>query len=155
MNENDLQQKIREKVLERIKRGVPMRSRAYFVVRAAASAVVSLLVLALSAYILSFITFSVHESGEQFLLGFGGRGLQTFFVLFPWLPTTLDIVLILFLEWLLQGFRFGYRLSLATLFGAVLVISTVAAALISATPFNGQLLGLADRGRLPIIGQVY
>jgi TM2 domain-containing membrane protein YozV len=155
MNEHDQQLKIRENVLGRVKRGVPMRSRAYFVARVAASAIVSVAVLAISAYVLSFIAFSVHESGEQFLLGFGGRGIQTFLVLFPWLPAIVDIALIIFLEWLLQGFKFGYRLPLIALFAVVLIASAAIAAAIYITPFNGQLLDMADRGQLPVIGHAY
>ncbi|MDR3571671.1 MAG: hypothetical protein P4L81_05780 [Candidatus Pacebacteria bacterium] len=154
MNEQDLQKRIRENVLERVKR-VPIRSRAYFIARIALSAIVSLFVLALSAYVLSFIAFSLHESGEQFLLGFGIRGIQTLFVLFPWVPTIADILLVIFLEWLLQGFKFAYRIPLITLFAVVFTMSGVLAAGIYSTPLNGQLLGLADRGNLPLIGQAY
>lgn len=156
MNERDLQLEIQNKVLERLKRGgVLMRSRWYFVGRIALSAAVSLLVLALSAYIISFIVFSLHESGEQFLLGFGARGVQTFLALFPWLPALADVALVVFLELLLQGFKFGYRVSLLTLFCIVLAASGMLAAAINLTPFNLQLLGLADRGDLPVIGQAY
>jgi TM2 domain-containing membrane protein YozV len=156
MNDRTLQQKIRENVLERLQRGsAPMRSRAYFIARAALASAISILVLALSAYVLSFIAFSIHESGEQFLLGFGVRGIQTFFSLFPWLTAFLDIVLILALEWLLQSFKFGYRFSLLVLFGAVALASALVASAIALTPLHGALLGLADKNDLPLIGDMY
>jgi TM2 domain-containing membrane protein YozV len=154
MNENDVQ-KLQRNVLERVKRGVPMRSRAYFVGRIFATAATAVLVLAVSAYVFSFIAFSLHESGEQFLLGFGSRGIQTFFVLFPWIPAIADILLIVLLEWLLQGFRFGYRIPLLTLFLVALILSGALALAINATPLNDQLLDLADRGQLPLIGPAY
>ncbi|HEV3245376.1 MAG TPA: hypothetical protein VG102_03385 [Candidatus Paceibacterota bacterium] len=155
MNEHDLHNRIQQNVLERLKRGVPMRSRAYFIVRLTVLAITSLLVLALTAYVLSFIVFSLHESGEQLLLGFGLRGVQTFLILFPWLPAIVDVLLIVFLDWLLQGFAFGYRVPLLVLFCVTLAASGVIAAVINGTAFNGHLLDLADRGDLPILGQAY
>lgn len=156
MSEQDIQQNIQQKVLERLKQGgVRMHSRAYFAARVLLAGAISLVILLLSAYVLSFISFSIHESGEQFLLGFGMRGVGTFFALFPWLATLIDIVLIAILEWLLQSFRFGYRVSLLMLFGIVLVASGLIASAIALTPLHGTLLGLADKGDLPVMGEVY
>jgi len=156
MSEPNLQQKIQQKVLERLKRGdVHMRSRSYFIARAVLAIAVSVLVLLLSAYVLSFIAFSIHESGEQFLLGFGTRGVETFFTLFPWVSIVIDILLILALEWLLQSFKFGYRISLLLLFGIVIVGSGLIASAISLTPLHMSLLGMADRDDLPVIGEMY
>lgn len=156
MNTDTLEQRIRQKVIDRVERGgVTMRSRAYFVARAGAAIAVSVLVLLLSAYVLSFIVFSIHESGEQFLLGFGRRGVQTFFTLFPWTILGVDIASIAFLEWLLQSFKFGYRISLLALFGAIVLVSILLASTINLTPLHGDLLERADHGNLPIIGEMY
>jgi len=156
MNNENLQQNIQKKVFERLKHGnIPMRSRAYFIVRATIAILLSVLVLALSAYVLSFIAFSIHESGEQFLLGFGERGLYAFLGLFPWFTLIIDIALIFLLQWLLQSFKFGYRFSLLAVFGAVVFVSIVAAGLIDLTPVHNDLLGMADRGELPIGGELY
>jgi hypothetical protein len=156
MSDANLQQEIQQKVLERLKRGdVRMRSRAYFLGHIILAAALSVLVLILSAYVLSFIAFSIHESGEQFLLGFGIRGVETFFELFPWLAILIDVVLILILEWLLQGFKFGYRISLLLLFGIVIVVSGLIASAIALTPLHMSLLGMADRDDLPVIGEMY
>lgn len=156
MNNDNLQKKIEQKVLERLRGGkIAMRSRAYFATRVTLTIAVSLLILMCSAYILSFIAFSIHESGEQFLLGFGGRGIRTFFALFPWLALLADIALILFLEWLLQKFKFGYRISLLALFGAAAAASALIAFAIGLTPLHGNLLDLADRGNLPVLREMY
>jgi hypothetical protein len=156
MSDANLQQEIQQKVLERLKHGdVRMRSRTYFLGRIFLAAALSLLVLVLSAYVLSFIAFSIHESGEQFLLGFGVHGVEIFFALFPWLAILIDIVLILILEWLLQSFKFGYRISLLLLFGVVIVVSELIASAIALTPLHMSLLGMADRNNLPVIGEMY
>jgi len=156
MNEEALKQRIQGNVLDTVHAGTAhMRSRAYFVLRAAAAITLAVLALALSGFVLSFIAFSIHESGELFLLGFGARGIAVFFNLFPWLSLMLDGVVILALEWLLAGFRFGYRVSLLSLLAAVFGASAVLAALVYALPIHSLLLDAADRGQLPILGGLY
>ncbi|MBI5004505.1 hypothetical protein HZC00_05440 [Candidatus Kaiserbacteria bacterium] len=153
---NDLHQEIQQKVLARINHdAVHMRSRAYFAVRVVLTALLTAFVLALSAFVLSFILFSIHESGEDILLGFGFLGVRTFLVLFPWVPLALDIGCILVLEWLLQGFKIGYRLSLLTLFAGIGIVSALLALLVALTPLHGILLDRANHGALPILGDPY
>ena len=156
MSESNLHQRVQQKVLERLNRGdVHMRSRTYFLSRIVLAAALSLLVLILSAYVLSFVAFSIHESGEQFLLGFGVQGIETFFALFPWVSIIIDIVLIGILEWLLQSFKFGYRISLLFLLVIVIVASALLASAIALTSLHMSLLGMADRNELPVVGEMY
>lgn len=151
-HELDLKE-MQQKVLARVKAGdVRMRSRAYFLVRLIATIVVALIALSLSAFILSFIVFSIHASGQQFLLGFGMQGLITFLALFPWLHLAIDLALIVLLEWLLQGFRFGYRFSLLSVFAGVFFASAILAFALGMTPLHQMLLDEADQGRPPLGG---
>ena len=54
---------INNEVLERIKSGkAHMHPRAYFVAQIIVTVAVAVLALALSAFVLSFIIFSIHES---------------------------------------------------------------------------------------------
>jgi len=156
MSEDNLPQEIQQKVFERIRGGkARVHTRAYFAARIILTAAVALLALAVSTFVLSFILFSVHESGEQFLLGFGGRGVATFLALFPWLLLIADIVLLFVLEWLLQGFKWGYRFSLLSVFLTVLILSAALATLLSFTPLHRALLDRADRNDLPVVGNMY
>ncbi len=156
MSEHNRQQEIQQNVLARIRGGAAhMHSRSYFVGRVAVTITAAILSLSLSTFVLSFILFSIHESGEQFLLGFGTRGAATFIGLFPWVPLMVDITLWFLLEWLLQGFKIGYRFSLLSIFLVLLVSSTVLAVVVNLTPLHGMLLNRADRGQLPIIGGMY
>jgi len=156
MNDQNLQQEIQQKVLERIKSGkVRMHPRAYFVVQIIVTLAVAVLALALSVFVLSFIIFSIHGSGEQFLLGFGSRGVATFLMLFPWVMLIIDLAIIFLLEWLLQGFKLGYRISLLSVFLGVFILSALLAVIVDLTPIHQVLLGRADEGDLPIIGQLY
>lgn len=156
MNEEAMTQDIQRGVLERLHREkISMHSRAYFGIRLVLLALLSIIALSLSAFVLSFIVFSIQQSGQQFLLGFGAQGVRTFVTLFPWTSLVFDIAVLFVLEWLLQSFRFGYRFSLFNLFVAVMVASGTLALIVNATPLHRALLDRADRGELPIVGQMY
>ena len=154
--ENNSQPHIQERVLEKIRKGeVGMRPRLYFVAQVAAVAALALVTLALSIYVLSFILFSIHESGEQFLLGFGGRGLLTLAELFPWLTLLLVVALFVALEWLLRYFKFGYSFSMLRIFLSIAAVAVVGSAAVTLTPLHAFLLDRADRGALPVFGGIY
>jgi hypothetical protein len=153
---NDQHNSITESVLEKIKSGnVRKFPRAYFVLRVVATLFVSFLLLVVSSFVFSFMLFSFYESGEQFLLGFGWQGILAFLTLFPWLLFALDIILLVVLEALLQGFKFGYRIPLINIFLGVFAISLIAGALINLTPIHAILLQRADNNQLPFVGGAY
>ncbi len=143
-------------MLQKVRSGaVRARSQSYFVFRLAITILVALVALAVSVFVVSFILFSIHESGEQFLLGFGSRGILTFLSLFPWTLLALDVLILTLLEWLLQGWKIGYRVSLLSVFLAIFIASSLLGLAANFTPLHGSLLRMADRGELPIIGDTY
>ena len=147
---------IAQKVLERVSAGkVQMRSKTYFVVRVAMTAFLAILTLAVSVWVVSFIFFSIHESGELFLLGFGSRGVVVFLSLFPWLSLIIDLGLLFLLELLLQRFKFGYRTPLLSIFVGVLLVSIILGIAFDFLPIHSMLLDRADSGQLPVIGEMY
>ena len=132
-----------------------MHPRIYFVARIILLAAVAVITLALAMLVLSFAFFSIHESGEQFLLGFGQRGFVAFIMLFPWLPLLLTLLLVLLLDYLLRYFKFGYRISILEVFLVALAVVVGAGILINVTPLHATLLNSADHDNLPIIGPLY
>ncbi len=156
MNQDHSTNSIEKAVLDKVREGkVRRRPRSSFIVHVLATMAVSVLLLVASAFVISFIIFSIHESGEQFLLGFGLRGVEVFLTLFPWLLVIVVIVLVLLLEWLLQRFKFGYRTPLLNIFLGIGGISILLGTLISFTPLHSILLGFADKDQLPLLGQTY
>jgi len=132
-----------------------MRPKYYFVLRLVSTITIGFLTLIVSVFVVSFVLFSVHESGEAFLLGFGKQGILTFISLFPWALVVVDIALVVFLEWLLRGFKFGYRFSLLAIFIGIFLLSIVLGVIVNFTPLHQTLLGEADRGALPFGNDVY
>jgi len=156
MNDNNIEQNIQNKVLEKIRgHKVAMRPKIYFVSRLILTILFTFLALIVSVFVISFVFFSIHESGEQFLLGFGNNGITTFLSLFPWQFFLLDISILLVLEWLLQGFKLAYRISFLVVFLAIFVTSTFLGLLVNFTPIHGILLDQADKGILPVVGEIY
>ena len=147
---------LKTKVLEKIKSGgVHRRPRIYFVAQVALIAMLLVIALILSVFVMSFVIFSVCESGEQFLLGFGRQGIATFFLLFPWAPLLLDVFLLTAIEFLSRRFKFGYRVSVARLAATIFAFALFGSIVLDLTPLHSMLLGRADRDELPVVGEWY
>lgn len=147
---------IKERVLEKIERGeVSMRSRAHFALQTALVAALLALAAVLAAFVGSFALFSVRQSGADLLLGFGGRGVATFFALFPWFSLALLLALLVAIELLVRRFRLGYRTPLLVALAALALGAAALAYALAATPLHSALLDRADRGELPILGEFY
>jgi len=143
-------------VLEKIRRKeVSMRPKIYFIAKLAVVIFLSVLLFLGLIFTLSFVFFSIHESGEQFLLGFGSRGVITFFELFPWAIIAFCMVVFFLLEWTLRRFKFSYRLPLLRIFLYTIVAAVVLGILFTFTPAHTALLKKAEVGELPVVGGMY
>ncbi len=146
----------KKQVLEKIHRKeIFMYPKIYFIGRVVLIISLSILVFVSLVFCLSFVSFSIHESGEQFLLGFGNHGALVFLKLFPWAFIVSTVFLLVALEWMLRRFKFGYRLPMMRIFLYTLVITILASAIATITPFHGNLLKKADNGELPFVGGLY
>jgi hypothetical protein len=153
---NTPSENIKNTVLEKIRHGdVVMRPKAYFVMQVILVVTVAILALIASSFVASFAFFSVRESGELFLLGFGVRGVLTFISLFPWCTLIIAGVLVFLFEWLLRHFKFTYHQPILALFFAFLALVFIGGIFITLTPFHTDLLNLADKGELPVVGELY
>jgi hypothetical protein len=104
----------------------------------------------LSIFIFNFILFSIRINSHDAFLAFGPRGIQGFLIFFPWLTLMLDVVMIVILEWLIRKFRFGYRIPMLYIVGAILALTFVAGfALDRGTYFNDRLMDRAEHEGLP------
>ena len=164
MNENNKQpnnqvdslRDMKSRVLAEIKTGkINMRPRFYFVIQVVALIVVAFITLLISSFLVSFIIFSIVESGRMFAFGFGLRGFFIFFALFPWVLFLIEIGLIVLLQWLIKQFKFGYRTSFAVLLLVILCVSVGISIIIESTPIHPALLRRAEQKSLPIFGVLY
>ena len=147
---------IKNKVFEKIRKGnIRIKPRIYFVMQVVLLVALSFLALALAVFIMSFVIFSLQESGEQFLLSFGHRGILTFLVLFPWTIFIIDILLFVIIEWLLRRFKFGHRIPVLYIFATIIGVAFIFSVIINFTQFHSFLLNKADNDELPVLGKWY
>ncbi len=147
---------IQQNVLERIHNGgVEMRPKAYFTLRTVLFDIAMIALFLLALFALSFVFFAIQENDEQYLLGFGGRGLAEFVMLFPWLMLAAAVILLGSLEALLRRIKFGYRVPIVRLFLATIIVGIVGGIVLQRTPLHSSLLQSAEQGELPGIGRLY
>ncbi len=132
---------LKDKLMKDIESGkVAMTPRLYFTARLAALFTVSALILVITVFIVNFIFFSIRINGDETLLRFGPRGLGAFLWFFPWHLAVLDVALVVFLQYLLRRFSFGYRIPVLYLVGALIVgAGLIGFALDRGTPFNDRM----------------
>lgn len=148
---NEKYNNIIEKVNAQISSGkVGMRSRAVFVLKSIVLVCLSLFVFLATTLMVNFIIFSIHMQSTDAFLGFGPRGWYAFVVFFPWLLLAVDALGTILLIMLLRTFRFGYRVPLLYIGGAVLIVAFLFGfALERHTPMNDVLMREANRPEMP------
>ncbi len=149
---------IKDSILQKINsHEVLMRPKKSFVIKTVVLVLLAGLILLMSAVMFNFIFFTIRLNGQGYLLSFGSKGFWLFLKIFPWGLFVVDIASILFLEWLLQKFRFGYRMpGLFLLLGLLVVASVLGFTADRATPLNDRLLHQADMQHLlPALDSFY
>lgn len=148
---NEKYNTIIEKVNAQISSGkVEMRSRAVFVLKSIALVLLSIFVFLASTLIINFIIFAVHMQSADALLQFGPRGWYAFLTFFPWRLLVVDVLGIILLIMLLRTFRFGYRVPLLYIGGAILIAASVFGFVLEQhTPMNDVLMREANRPEMP------
>lgn len=142
---------LKDRVLGKIRRGeVSMHSQLYFALRIAALLLVVFSALAVSIFLCTFIIFTVRVNLQDALTHTGPSGWWFFARFFPWHLLILDIALLALTEWLLRGFRFGYRSpTLYLLFALVAFAIATALFLDRDAGFNDRMLTRAHMNGLP------
>ena len=150
--DNELSQhNMRDDILQKIREGrLSMKSKPAIVFRLIALILVSIFILVISAFLISYIIFNLKVSGHLFLVGFGPRGLLSFFLLFPWAILFVDVLFIIVLDWLLKEFSFGYKNPFIYLFLYTLGFIILIGYVIGLTSLHDMLLDKAERRELPV-----
>lgn len=145
-NKNEMQ----AEVLKRIRSGeLRMRPRFFFLLKTALVVLIAALILLLSVWLASFISFGLRLNGHESLLGFGAQGPITFLIIFPWSLAIVDLILIGLLGWLLRRFKFGYRRPFVYLMVALLLIGALTGLLFDReTSFHDDRFEEAEAGEL-------
>jgi len=141
---------LKDTLLQKINsKEISMRPKFYFTFKVLLTMLVSLAILITTIFVFNFIFFILRINGHETLLGFGARGYQSFFRLFPWKFLFLDIVLIGVLKFLVRHFKFGYKIPTLYLLGGLFFLSfIVGLALDRGTGLNEHFLRQSDEHSL-------
>ncbi len=126
-----------------------MKPKAYFVVHMVALVLLVVVLLITTVFLISYSLFSISASGHLMLLGFGWRGVYAFFMLFPWITFSIEIILLIILDALLRRFRAGYHRPIAFVFFGTTVVLVCIGYVVSVTSLHGSLLQRAEHRQLP------
>ena len=147
---------LKNAILEKIKSGeVKMRPKAYFIVKVGSLMLVAFLTFVVSVLLISYTLFSLHVGGQIFLLGFGARGFYEFLIVFPWILVLIDLALLLFFDYLMKKFKFGYGSPIVYLFLGSIGLIIIFGVLLNLTSFHRGLLDRAEHKHLPFMGGFY
>lgn len=155
-NETQQNNSFKEEILKKISAGeVSMRPRAYFVLKMFILVFVVIVTTITSILLISYTLFILHTGGHVFLLGFGAKGIYEFLMIFPWLLLIFNIILLLFLDFLLKRFKFAYNRPILYVFLGTLVAITLCGSLFNFTSFHKDMMYRAEGKRLPFGGGFY
>jgi hypothetical protein len=106
-------------------------------------------------YLVSFVIFVLHQTGEWFVPSFSVHGLTEFLTSMPWLILLISVIFIVILEILVRKYSFGYRKPLLYTSVGVLVIVLGGGALVARTSLHRGLFDFAREQHLPLAGNLY
>ncbi len=156
MNIENIQNNIENDVLKKIECGeVKMKPKSYFIVKAGILVFITFLTFVATTILVSFLIFSLNYRGDLFLLSFGMKGIYKFILVFPWYLLLINAFLLIFLDYLIRRFRFGYNSPLVYLFLATLVFVTLFSFLINFTSFHLRLSNFLESRKIPFAGVFY
>ncbi len=147
---------ISDKIASAIATGkITMRPRWYFILRAALMLIGGLLLVLLLLYVISFVIFTLRQTGIGFVPVFGLRGWIAFLRHAPWFLMLLSLAFVLILELLVRRYAFAYRRPLLYSVGAIFIISLSGGFMLAASPLHPRLLQYAYQHHLPFGERIY
>jgi len=156
MNSEGKKKSIQEIILKKIEKGeTTMKPRSYFIIRTIlllASVVVVAFVL---FFFMSFILFTLRQTGLLLVPIFGFQGIRILMASFPWILLLLILISIVFLELLIKKYTFAYRRPLLYSIIAIMLFTSIGGFIVAQTPFHDEFYKRAQSNRLPFAGPLY
>ena len=154
MNNENHSSSIHERVESAIRSGqVKARSRFVIGLQILSVLLTAAAALSVSVLTLSFVLYSVFESGEAFLLGFGWSGIGIFLLLFPWTLLAIALLCIVLFQWRLSYLVPSYRVPLVILFG-LLLVGVIGLGYLF-TPLHTSLSKHIHEKNVPLLDELY
>ena len=147
---------IKDKILAAIDTGkVKMRPRWHFILQTSLIIVGVALISLTLLFLISFIIFSLRNTGVWFAPSFGYRGIGVFLTSLPWLLIVLTVIFVVLLEILVKKYSFAYRQPLLYSALALVLIVTIGGVAIAQTPFHRGVMRQTFERHLPVAETFY
>ena len=147
---------IKDKILAAIDTGkVKIRPRWHFILQTSLIIVGVALISLTLLFLISFIIFSLRNTGVWFAPSFGYRGIGVFLTSLPWLLIVLTVIFVVLLEILVKKYSFAYRQPLLYSALALVLIVTIGGVAIAQTPFHRGVMRQTFERHLPIAEPFY
>lgn len=156
MDKENNKQSISEIVTAKIKEGqIKMRPKIYFGAKLVLLFVGMITLTLCALFLVSFILFSLRQSGLLFLPNLGFPGIRILFFSLPWILILGAVALIITSEFFAKHFAFIYRQPILYSFLAIIIFVFIGGIALNFTPLHSGLLISANRGGLPLAGGFY
>jgi hypothetical protein len=156
MTDSEDMKAVEDRVIAAITSGeVRMRSRWYFVLQSILLAGVIAVLLLLTLFVVSFMVYSLQQSGAWFGVHLGVSGWYVFFASVPWSLLFVSLALIVILATLLDRYSFVYHRPLLYALLGILVVVGLGGSLLAGTSFHTKVLRYAATNGTPVVANFY
>ena len=156
MNSEEKKKSIQETILKKIERGeTTMKSKSYFVIRAILLLAGVVIVALALFFFMSFILFTLRQTGLLLVPIFGFQGIRIVMASFPWIFLLLILISIILLELLIKKYTFAYRRPLVYSLVAIMLFTSIGGFVVAQTSFHDEFYKRAQNNHLPFMGPLY
>ncbi|MFA6136397.1 MAG: hypothetical protein WC705_03540 [Candidatus Paceibacterota bacterium] len=147
---------IKDFVIEKIKSGqAKMKPKWHFVLKAVLFILGIILITLTILYLISFIIFSLNQTGAIFAPSFGLRGFGIFMASLPWVLILVSGIFIIILEILVKHYSFAYKKPIFYSVLGILILVLAGGFIISRSGFHQKFFRDARNFKLPLAGPLY
>jgi len=147
---------IQKNILDKIKTGeVDMKPRWHFVLKSVLLVFSVVTVILVGIYLLSFILFTLRQSGVGFVPLYGLRGISVFVMNSPWLLIFSTVVSLVALQLLVRTYSFSYRQPLVYSMIGIIIFVLLGSYAIGQTQMHQQFQTFTQERKVPVFGALY
>lgn len=154
--EHDNNTSMRDSIVGRLReKAVFMRPRWYFVVRSVVVVMVTIGIVAVIVFLISFIHFWMNSRGVLLAPSIGLRGVWLLLAVTPWILVGLVVTGFAGLEWLLRRYANAYRMPIIITAVGIVVVGVGAGIALNQTNIHNHIEQFAEKHETPGLRPLY
>ncbi len=146
----------KKEILDKIKNGeLDMKPKWHFVLKSALLLVGTVIAALLAVYFLSFVIFTLKETGVGFSVLYGFKGISLFVMHSPWILISATVVFVGILYLLITHYSFSYQKPLVYSMVGVVLFALVGSVIIEQTTMHAKLQQYSEQTEVPVFPPMY